>query len=111
MAALTALTHETFSDFVTANRLAVVHFWAVWNGHDVQMRKTLESLADEWSGVAFGAFECDPPAHWDICRAHQITSLPFVAFYRDRLLAFSFRSSNATAVLSQYLSDLVHGGN
>jgi thioredoxin-like negative regulator of GroEL len=107
MAAATALTHETFSGFVNAHEFAVIPFWAVWNGHDVQVKKTLESLSEEWFVVSLGGLESDTPAHWDICRAHQIMSLPFVAFYRDGSLASSFTNLRTPEIVSKYLSDLL----
>jgi hypothetical protein len=31
-----------FHDFVRANKFAVIHFWAIWNGYDATMKEILE---------------------------------------------------------------------
>ena len=81
---MTPLTADSFFEFVQAHRFALVHFWASWNGHDVQMKAFLdmEIPAELRELVAIGSMEVDPPEHHDICRRLKIVNIPFLAFYR-----------------------------
>ena len=65
MSRQTSLTGDTFFEFVRANRFAVIHFWAAWNGVDYMIQRLLESqIPDELYGfVTFARFDIDPPAH------------------------------------------------
>jgi thioredoxin-like negative regulator of GroEL len=106
---MTPLTHSTFEAFVTTHRFAVVHFWAPWNGYDVEMKRFLETEAPaELRGlVAVGTMEVDPPEHVEICERHRIRNIPFLAFYRDGSLFATLTGldkSNAVDNLRQMVS-------
>jgi len=53
----TPLTPASFVEFVRVHKFAIVHFWAIWNGHDVVMKKLIESQIPD-------------------CKQHRILSLP-----------------------------------
>ncbi len=59
------LTHDSYGDFVRRHRLAVVHFWAAWNGYDAQMKSFLETeIPGEWRDrVAVGTIDTDRSEH------------------------------------------------
>ena len=82
---MTDLTSASFVSFVEANRYAVVHFWAEWNGYDAKMKELLESRVpgDISKKIAFGRFDTGPAEHWATCREHRVLGVPFLAFYRD----------------------------
>ena len=82
---MTHLTSASFVSFVEANRYAVVHFWAEWDGVDPKMKDLLENgvPGDISRKIAFGSFDTGPAEHWASCREHQVLNLPFLAFYRD----------------------------
>lgn len=88
---MTELTNASFQNFIRANRFAVIHFWAAWNGYDARMKDLLESQipAEVGRQIVFGSFDTDPPEHHDLCRQHKILNLPFLAFYRDGSLVNS----------------------
>ena len=48
------LTNESFLAFISTHRLAVVHFWAVWNAHDTEMTQLLEQHVpvELWDQIA-----------------------------------------------------------
>jgi thioredoxin 1 len=106
----TPLTNASFSEFVRIHKLAVVHFWAIWNGHDVQMKKLIESqIPDDLSeSVAFATFDVDPPEHHEICIQHKILNVPFLAFYRDGSLIRTIVGLHNPEVISQYLRELLN---
>jgi hypothetical protein len=39
----TPLTDVSFADFIRVNGFVLVHFRAVWNGYDAEMRRIIES--------------------------------------------------------------------
>jgi len=39
----TPLTPTSFVKFVRVRKFAMVHFWAISNGHDVEMKELIES--------------------------------------------------------------------
>jgi thioredoxin-like negative regulator of GroEL len=85
---MTELTLATLEDFVRANKFAVVHFWAPWNGYDVEMKKLLATQIpqDLSPNFVIGTLNIDSVEHNHLSRFHEIKNLPFLAFYRDGLL-------------------------
>ena len=102
------LTHISFEEFVGGPKYALIHFWAAWNGYDVQMRNLIEShIPDEVSQpIAFGSLEIDPAEHHEICARHKLLNVPFLAFYRDGMLIRTTTGLLTAGVLTQYLRDL-----
>ena len=105
----TLLTHDTFWEFVHVHKFAVVHFWAAWNGYDIQMRRLIESqIPNEISEqVSFGTLAVDSIEHHEICRQHNILNLPFLAFYHKGLLIHKVTGLPESNVLIQQLRDLL----
>jgi hypothetical protein len=106
-----ALTHTTFREFVRSHRFVVVHFWAIWNGYDVAMRRLIESAvpAELHEQIHFATFDIDPPEHHEICREHRVMGPPFLAYYRDGLLAQTVVGLQTPEVMIQNLKTLVYG--
>jgi len=48
----TPLTPASFVEFVRVHKFAIVHFWAIWNGHDVVMKKLIESQIPDCNSTA-----------------------------------------------------------
>jgi thioredoxin-like negative regulator of GroEL len=106
---MTELTHASFSEFVHANKFALVHFYASWNGHDAAMRDLLahQIPADLSKLIAFGMLDVDPKEHRDICLQHRILNLPFLALYRDGSLIQTVKGIRAPDEMVEYLRKLV----
>jgi thioredoxin-like negative regulator of GroEL len=100
---VTTLTDITFSDFVRENRLAIVYFWAVWNGYDAQMTQVLQRVipAETRGAISVGIFDTDRPEHWAICRELKVLNLPFLAFYRDGSLIQTLVGFNEPHIMEQ----------
>ena len=94
---MTALTPTSFQDFTRANKFAIVHFWAIWNGHDAKMKDILQlQVPRELRGlIAFATFDTDPSEHHELCRQHQIRNLPNLELYRDNELVETVMWSGA----------------
>jgi thioredoxin-like negative regulator of GroEL len=82
---MTELTHASFQDFIRANKLAVIHFWAFWNAYDAKMKDTLDRQIppDVRAHTAFATFDTGPVDHHELCRQHKVLSLPCLELYRD----------------------------
>jgi len=106
---VTDLTHESFAPFVATHRFAVVHFWAVWNGYDVEVKQLLAERvpADLRNRIAFGWFDVDPPEHWEICKQHNILNIPFLAVYRDGNLVETVTGKREDHIMIEHLRRLV----
>jgi thioredoxin-like negative regulator of GroEL len=106
---MTELTHTSFQDFVRANRFAVIHFYATWNGQDAKMKDLLaRQIPAELSNViAFGMLDVDPKEHHDICRQHKILTLPSLAFYRDVSLIQTVKGLRKSDEIIEHLRQLV----
>jgi len=107
----TILTDTSFWEFVRSQRFVVVHFGAVWNGYDAEMRRTIESQIPDHLAqkIAFATLDIDPPAHHEICRRHQILNVPFLAFYRDGSLARTSTGLLTSDLLIEHLKELLDG--
>jgi len=105
----TPLTPTSFVEFVRVHKFAMVHFWAIWNGHDVEMNEFIESqIPDDLANrVALAIFNVDPPEHHELCRQHQLLNLPFLEFYRDGSLVRTSIGLLAPAAVIQYLKEPV----
>jgi thioredoxin 1 len=106
---MTELTSHSLDEFVRANRFAVIHFWAAWNGYDATMKDILRSQipTEPARVIAFGMFDTDPKHHHDICMRHRVLNLPFLAFYRDGSLVQSLtglRTADEIAALLRKLA-------
>lgn len=105
----TPLTSDTFGEFIRTQRLAVIHFWAAWNGVDHMMRGLLETRLPEGlqGQITFASFDIDVPAHEAICHRHNVLNVPFLAFYRDGVLVRSVTGMRPSEVIIGYLQELV----
>lgn len=105
----TPLTSDTFDEFIRTYRVAVIHFWAEWNGVDVRMRGVLETLIPEdlRGQITFASFDIDLPAHEALCHQHNVRTVPFLAFYRDGALVRSVAGMRPPEVMIGYLQELV----
>ena len=85
---MTDLTHDSFTAFVSAHRFAVVHFWAAWNGYDVDTKQLLEHRipVDLRREIAVGRVDVDDGGNLELCLRHGIRNIPFLALYRDGVL-------------------------
>jgi hypothetical protein len=106
---VTDLTHESFPAFVSRHHLVVVHFWAAWNGYDLEIKRCLEQRVplDLCNRIAFGRLDVDPPEHWELCKQHQILNVPFLAFYRDGVFAEGLIGRHDDLVVVEHLRRFV----
>ena len=108
----TPLTNASFGDFVRLHEFVVVHFWAIWNNYDVQMKELIEShVPDDLSkAVVFASLDADPVEHHELVLHHGVLNLPFLAFYRSGTLVHTRTGRLAPEAFARYLRQLVDPG-
>jgi thioredoxin-like negative regulator of GroEL len=99
----------SFSTFVNTHRFAVVHFWAIWNGYDREMKELLEEHVplELRNQIAFGRLDVERSEHWEICRQHKVMNVPFLALYRDGTLAGTLTGMREERIIIEHLRRLV----
>ena len=76
------LTGKNFESTVNTNGLVVVDFWAPWCGPCKAVMPVLESLQQEL-GASVVFCKVDPDEHSALAAEHEVSSLPFIQFWKD----------------------------
>lgn len=73
---------ETFSEFTSNNKKAVVDAWADWCAPCKQLEPVIEDLANDYQGdVAFGKLNVDE--NQETAAQYGIRSIPTLLFFKD----------------------------
>ncbi len=78
---LETLTNENFREFVSANELAVILFYARWEHYHPILRPLLETLVEEFNGQVHVG-EVDVDTFMDIASDMKIKNVPTVVYFR-----------------------------
>lgn len=79
---LPEVTGPTLDAELAAHPAVVVHFWAVWNGHDTTMNRHLEAIRARFAGrAAFFSCNIDREENWELCYGLRILNLPWLVVY------------------------------
>lgn len=79
---LPEVTGPTLAPELAAHPAIVVHFWAVWNGHDTTMNRHLEAIRDRFAGrAAFFSCDIDREENWELCYGLRILNLPWLVVF------------------------------
>lgn len=66
------------------HRVVVVHFWAVWNGHDPVADRELQPLREEFADrVYFCSCDVDHEPSWPFIRECGVLNVPTLACFVD----------------------------
>lgn len=95
------LTNDNFAQTLADNDIVLVDFWAAWCGPCRQFGPIFEQVSEKFPEVAFG--KVDTEAQVELARAANITSIPTLMAFRERVLVFS----QAGAVGASELTKLV----
>lgn len=95
------LTTDNFAQTLADNDIVLVDFWAAWCGPCRQFGPIFEQVSEKFPEVAFG--KVDTEAQAELARAANITSIPTLMAFRERVLVFS----QAGAVGASELTKLV----
>ena len=73
---------DNFSEYLAANPLLVVDFWATWCGPCKAIAPTIEALAADYEGrVAFG--KCNVDDAFDLPVQYSVRNIPTVLFFKN----------------------------
>jgi len=78
---VTDVTDETFSSFVTENKLVVVDCWAAWCGPCRFLSPVIEELSEENKDIAFGKLDVDK--NNTVPMKYRIMSIPTLLYFKD----------------------------
>lgn len=85
--ATTNLTIESFGQTIADNDIVFVDFWAAWCGPCRMFAPVFEAASEKYPGIVFG--KVDTEVEQQLAAAANITSIPTLMAFRDRILVFS----------------------
>ena len=96
------LTKDTFEQTVVDNDIVLVDFWAAWCGPCRQFAPTFEQASASHPDVVFG--KVDTEAEQELAGMANITSIPTLMAFRDKILVFSQPGALPPAALEQVIT-------
>lgn len=95
------ITEAEFTETLEENDIVFVDFWAAWCGPCRQFAPVYEQISEKFPEVKFA--KVDTEAEQGLARAANITSIPTLMAFRDKVLVFS----QPGALNASQLEDLV----
>jgi len=75
------VTDQTFQEFVSGNKVAVVDCWAAWCGPCRFLSPIVDELAEENKDIAFGKLNVD--SNNAIPMKYGVMSIPTLLYFKD----------------------------
>ena len=81
------ITTESFGPTIEGNDIVIVDFWASWCQPCVRFAPTFEAASEKHSDIVFG--KVDTEAQQQLAAEANITSIPTLMAFRDKVLVFA----------------------
>ncbi|GAA3278578.1 thioredoxin [Nesterenkonia halobia] len=99
--ATTELTTAGFQQTLEDNEILLIDFWADWCGPCKQFAPVYEEVSEQHPDVTFG--KVDTEAEQELAAAANITSIPTLMAFREKVLVFS----QAGALNAEQLNEVI----
>jgi thioredoxin 1 len=96
------LTRENFEDTVVKNNMVIVDFWAPWCGPCKGFEPVFEAASEKHPDVVFGKVNSDQQQ--ELAAAFNIRSIPFLMFFREKVILFAQAGALPAEALESVLS-------
>lgn len=81
------ITTESFGPTIEGNDIVIVDFWASWCQPCVRFAPTFEAASEKHGDIVFG--KVDTEAQQQLAAEANITSIPTLMAFRDKVLVFA----------------------
>jgi thioredoxin 1 len=96
------LSKDNFEDVVTQNDMVIVDFWAPWCGPCKGFEPVFEAASEKHQDVVFGKVNSDQQQ--ELAAAFNIRSIPFLMFFREKVILFAQAGALPAEALESVLS-------
>ena len=100
--ATTDITEADFETTLTENEIVLVDFWADWCGPCKQFAPVYEQVSGQHEDVVFA--KVDTEAERNLAAAANITSIPTLMAFRDKVLVYAQPGAINAAQLEELVS-------